>query len=140
MLNGADQAISSINADTAFSNSITTVVSATSRFPGEEVDVSKTVAMTKHGRMRANGRGFSNALIELIQGHGTWVGERQVLDSRDLRACLDAIDAVRRSVIRLLDKGGGTAVFDEDGRLITIFSPRTYRPSRRTQRAGMVGG
>ena len=106
----------------------------------EEVGVNKAVAMTKHGRMRANGRGFSNALIDLIQGHGTWVGERQVLDSRDLRACLDAIDTLRRNFIRLLDKGGGTAVFDEDGRLITIFSPRTYRHSSRTQRVGMVEG
>ncbi len=100
--------------------------------------MSKAVAMTRHGRMRANSRGFSNALIELIQGHGTWVGERQVLDSRDLRACLDAIDAVRSRVIRLLDKGGGTAVFDEDGQLITIFSPRTYRPSRRSRRGFMA--
>jgi hypothetical protein len=100
--------------------------------------MSKAVTMTQHGRMRANTRGFSNALIELIQGHGTWIGERQVLDSRDLRACLDAIDSVRSLVIRLLDKGGGTAVFDEDGRLITIFSPRTYRPSRRSRRAFMA--
>ena len=97
--------------------------------------MSKAVAMTRHGRMRANSRGFSNALIELIQGHGTWKGKRQVLDSRDLRACLDAIDAVRNCVIRLLDKGGGTAVFDEDGRLITIF---TYRLSRRLRRTSMA--
>ena len=104
------------------------------------MDVSKAVAMTRHGRKRANGRGFSNALIDLIRAHGTWVGDRQVLGSRDLRACLGAIDSDRRSVIRLLDKGGGAAVFDEDGRLITIFSPRTYRSSRHAQRVGMVEG
>lgn len=100
--------------------------------------MSKAIAMTRHGRMRANSRGFSNSLIDLIQGHGTWVGERQVLDSRDLRACLDAINAVRSRVIRLLDKGGGTVVFDEDDKLITIFSPRTYRASRRSRRTSLA--
>lgn len=100
----------------------------------------KAVAMTKHGRMRANSRGFPNALIELIQGHGTWVGERQILDSRDLRACLQALDSVRRNVVRLLDKGGGTAVFGEDGQLITVFSPRTYRRCRRAGRVCLGEG
>lgn len=129
-----------IYAFNAFSNLIAVSDSAKSRLASEEVDVSKSVAMTEHRRMRAKSRGFPNALIDLIQGHGTWVGERQVLDRRDLHACLDVIDSVRRSIVRLLDKGGGTAVFAEDDRLITIFSPRTYRPSRRTRRVAVVEG
>ena len=100
--------------------------------------MSKAVAMTKHGRMRANDRGFPNAMIDLIQSHGTWNGERQVLSERDLRTYVDDLDKIRRTVIRLLDKGGGTAVFGEDDQLITIFSPRTHRCSHRGRRAGLV--
>ena len=90
--------------------------------------------LTDHGRARANQRGFSGALLDLIATHGAWQGDRQTLGRRELTACLATIDAVRRDVLRLLDKGGGTAAFGEKGELITVFSPRTYRRNMRRSR------
>jgi hypothetical protein len=92
--------------------------------------MSTELELTRHGGKRAKTRGFPHTLIHLIREHGRWVGGRLVLNRRDMRTCLEQVDEFRRRVVRLLDKGGGTAVFGEDDQLITIFSPRTYRRVR----------
>lgn len=87
---------------------------------------------TKRGQARANQRGYSAALLDLIRTFGAWEGDRQTLARKELKACLAALDAIRRYIIRLLDKGGGTLVCGEDDdALITVFNPRTYRRAAR---------
>jgi hypothetical protein len=90
--------------------------------------------LTHHARMRANQRGFSAVLLDLVADHGTWLGDRQVLDRRALAACLAQMDDLRRRLVRLLDKSGGTLVLAENGAAITVFSPRTYRRTPRRLR------
>ena len=89
---------------------------------------------TKHGQARANQRGYPAALLDLIKAHGAWEGDRQTLARRELRACLAALDATRRDILRLLDKGGGVLVCaEDDDALITVFNPRSYRRASRRQ-------
>lgn len=90
---------------------------------------------TKHGQARANQRGYTAALLDLIHGYGTWDGDRQVLFRPQLLAYLAEIDALRRSVIKLLDKGGGAVVYSNGDELITVFKPRAgaRRPRHRPQ-------
>jgi hypothetical protein len=86
---------------------------------------------TRHGRARAAQRGFTADLIELIRRHGTLDGDRQIMDRREIAACIEAINVFRSKLLKLMDKGGGTAVFRADDGLITVFSPDTYhRPQR----------
>ncbi|SDB73996.1 hypothetical protein [Belnapia rosea] len=90
---------------------------------------------THHGRKRASQRGYTGDLIKLIRSYGTFEGDRQILDRHEIAACLEAVARFRAKLLKLLDKGGGIAVFREDDALITVFSPDTYRRPRRSQRA-----
>lgn len=86
---------------------------------------------TRHGRARAAQRGFTADLIEVIRRYGTFDGDRQIMGRREIAACIQDINAFRSRLLKLMDKGGGTAVFRADDALITVFSPQTYhQPSR----------
>jgi hypothetical protein len=96
---------------------------------------------TVHGTKRRSQRGFTAEIIELIRDFGCYDGDRQTLDRRDAAALVSAFDCAikkalraRSQAIRLLDKGGGTAVFSEDDQLITVFNPNTYRRPKRGSR------
>jgi hypothetical protein len=82
---------------------------------------------TTHGQVRMAQRGFSKALVDLLAQHGSWDGDRQSLGRREIKAILCDLDAMRSCLIRLCDKGGGTAVFGEDDQLITVFSRQKFR-------------
>lgn len=82
---------------------------------------------SRHGAARANQRGYSADLVDLIRLFGWWMGDRQSLDCKTLDYLLSEVDLLRRQLLKLRDKGGGTAVFASDDRLITVFNRRTYR-------------
>jgi hypothetical protein len=88
---------------------------------------------TSHGHARANQRGFTADLLDLLAEYGRWNGDRQILDRRAISAFLDKIDVLRCQLLRVLDKGGAAAAFAEDDTLITVFSRRTrHRRAKRS--------
>ncbi|MCC6887934.1 MAG: hypothetical protein IT536_05300 [Hyphomicrobiales bacterium] len=83
--------------------------------------------LTHHASVRSNQRGFPAALINLIVDFGQDEGrDRLVLDQRRIQALLDQLAAVRRHLLKLMDKRGATAVLS-GGKLVTVYSQRRRR-------------
>lgn len=96
---------------------------------------------THHGRKRRSQRGYTTDILEFIRDFGGFHGDRQTLDRRDATAIVDTLTRVievssrmKGQFLRLLDKGGGTAVFGEADQLVTVFNPDTYRRQKRRSR------
>ena len=96
---------------------------------------------TRHGRKRRSQRGYTSDILGLIRDIGGFHGDRQMLDSRDADCIVETLSRVievsarmKAQFIRLLDKGGGTAVFGEADQLVTVFNPDTYRRRKRRSR------
>jgi hypothetical protein len=87
----------------------------------------KAMKQTRHGEARANQRGYTVELLDILRTFGGWMGDRQSLNCDAIDRLVAEVDVLRRRLLKLRDKGGGTAVFTRDDRLITVFSPRTYR-------------
>lgn len=99
------------------------------------------MSATRHGRKRRSQRGYTADILELIRDFGGFHGDRQTIDRRDAKAMADALTRVidvcsrtKAKVLRLQDKGGGTAVFGEEDQLVTVFNPDTYRRRKRQSR------
>lgn len=90
---------------------------------------------TKHGHERASQRGYTADLIGLIREFGEYDGDRLVLTRKELLACLGTIDRLKAKLLKLCDKGGGTAVFrPEDDGLITVYRPDSFRQPKQSGR------
>jgi hypothetical protein len=96
---------------------------------------------TRHGRKRRSQRGYTSDILELIRDLGGFHGDRQTLDRRDAGCIVETLTEVikvssrmKAQFLRLLDKGGGTAVFGEADQLVTVFNPDTYRRRKRRSR------
>jgi hypothetical protein len=103
---------------------------------------------TRHAQKRCSQRGFTADLIQLIQDFGYVDGDRHIMDGRNGRtvvACINRMIEVllkkRTQFLKVCDKGGGVAVVGDNGKLITVFSPRTYtrRAARRSRRSSNLG-
>ena len=96
---------------------------------------------TRHGRKRRSQRGYTSDILEFIRHFGGFHGDRQTLDRRDAGNIVDTLTRVievssrmKAQFVRLLDKGGGTAVFGKADQLVTVFNPDTYRRRKRRSR------
>ena len=73
--------------------------------------------LTKHMASRMSQRGIPRELVDLVYQYGRDEEDKLVLDGRDLRALLDAVRCLQRSVIKGIDKGG-MAIVSSGGALI----------------------
>lgn len=77
--------------------------------------------MTLHLDQRMNHRGIKRSLLDLTLTHGTWDGDRCVLDRKAIQSLLDDCDNLRRTALQAMDKGG-MVVVEAGGREITSYS------------------
>ena len=76
---------------------------------------------TKHFRARMSQRGIPGDLVDLVRRYGRDDQDRLILSRKDLRGLLEGMSALRRVVVKALDKGG-LVVVEEDGVLITTYN------------------
>lgn len=85
--------------------------------------------MTVHLDQRMNQRGITRDLLDFALAHGTWEGDRCILDKKLLRELLNKCDEMRRLAVRVIDKGG-MVVVEAGGHEITAYSITSRRRSK----------
>ena len=76
---------------------------------------------TLHARHRMSRRGIPQRLVEFALQHGRIEGDRHVLDRREVRRLVEALQDELRIAMHVLDKGGITVVEDH-GAVITTWN------------------
>jgi hypothetical protein len=79
---------------------------------------------TRHLHQRTSQRGLRWEDLEFALAHGRIEGDKYVLGVRDLKAMLEQLDRQRRTIVRMIDKGGIVAV-EADGATITAYRPNS---------------
>lgn len=86
--------------------------------------------MTLHFDQRMNQRGITRQLVDLALEHGSWSGDRCILDCAILDRVIERCDELRRLALKARDKGG-VVVVEAGGEEITTYSmPRRRRGGR----------
>lgn len=86
--------------------------------------------MTLHFDQRMNQRGICRELVDLTLAHGSWEGDKCVLDRKAIQHVINQCDGLRRVALRALDKGG-VVVVESGGAKITTYK---LAPRRRKKR------
>lgn len=81
---------------------------------------------TKHCQARMSQRGFPKRLLDLVLEFGKDSGDRLILNKKATQKVLDEIDAIRKELLKVMDKGGVTLVLDNDA-LITAYNTNSYK-------------
>ncbi|MCV2352641.1 DUF4258 domain-containing protein [Paucibacter sp. B2R-40] len=76
---------------------------------------------THHIKQRMAQRGISKAMVDLALEQGRIEGDKHVIDRKEALKRLRELDAERRVLTKILDKGG-IAVVSEGESLITTYN------------------
>jgi Domain of unknown function (DUF4258) len=89
--------------------------------------------ISQHADQRMNQRGISRRLVDFTLRHGRVEGDKHILDRKESRRLIDALEEELRLAKRIHDKGGVTVVEGSDT-LITTYNVVCFRSYR--QRGG----
>lgn len=81
---------------------------------------------TKHCQSRMSQRGLPKRLLELVLEFGKENGDKLILNKKATQKVIEEIDTIRKELLKVLDKGGVTVVFDNDT-LITAYNTNSYK-------------
>ena len=81
---------------------------------------------TKHCQSRMALRGLPKRLLDLVLEFGKDSGDKLVLNKKATQMVIDEIDAMRKELLRIMDKGGVTVVLDNEA-LITAYNTNSYK-------------
>ncbi len=81
---------------------------------------------TKHGLARMSQRGLPKRMIDLVYKLGKEKGDKIILDKKMIKNKLAELDAIRKELLKVMDKGGVTIVIENDT-LITAYNTNSYR-------------
>ncbi|MCX8125387.1 MAG: hypothetical protein N3F66_14660 [Spirochaetes bacterium] len=87
---------------------------------------------TQHFAKQMHNRGITHTMVELVELFGYQVGDRVILDKKQIHQLLHRINVVRDELIKMYQKGG-VAVVEKNGSMITAF-PITQRMGRVKQK------
>ena len=79
------------------------------------------MSLNLHSRQRMSHRGIPRRLVDFTLQHGRIEGDRHVLDRRESRRIVEALQSELRLALRVLDKGGVTVV-EAGGRVVTTWN------------------
>ena len=83
------------------------------------------MARTRHIHKRMNQRGINERLVDLVSDYGVEDGDKWILDKKNTEALLNAIDAMRKDLLTVHQKGG-VVVVEQDGTQITTYAVDSY--------------
>ena len=81
---------------------------------------------TNHVLARMSQRGISKKLIDLVCEYGNKRGDKLILNRKTTQRVIKEIDSMRKELLRIMDKGGVTIVFNNDI-LITAYNTDSYK-------------
>lgn len=81
---------------------------------------------TKHCQARMAQRGLPRRLLDLVLELGKDSGDKLVLSKKATQKIIDEIDAMRKELLRIMDKGGVTVVIDNEA-IITAYNTNSYK-------------
>ncbi|WP_151900493.1 DUF4258 domain-containing protein [Sulfurimonas hydrogeniphila] len=80
---------------------------------------------TNHILARMSQRGISKKLVDLVYEYGKAKGDKLILNKKNTQKVIREIDSMRKELLKIMDKGGVTIVFDNDA-LITAYNTNSY--------------
>ena len=80
----------------------------------------------KHCQTRMFQRGLPKKLLDLVLEFGKDKGNKLILNKKSTQKVIDAIDKIRKELLRIMDKGGVTVVLDNES-LITAYNTNSYK-------------
>ena len=81
---------------------------------------------TKHCQARIAQIGLPNKLLDLVLELGKDSGDKLVLSKKATQKVIDEIDAMRKELLKIMDKGGVTVVIDNEA-IITAYNTNSYK-------------
>lgn len=92
---------------------------------------------TQHCVKQMHNRGLTPTMVELVELFGYQVGDRVILDKKQIRELLSHINAVRQQLIKMYEKGG-VAVVAKNNSMLTAFAitQRMGKVKEKYKRAG----
>lgn len=92
---------------------------------------------TQHCIKQMHNRGITHSMIQLVQMFGYQVGDRVMMDKKQIQELLAEVNELRHQLMKMYEKGGVTVV-ERDGRIITTFAiqDRVGKIKRKYKNAG----
>lgn len=84
------------------------------------------MSKTRHMHRRMGQRGINGRIVEIVSAHGELVGDKVILDMKNIDELLRDMDRLRKDLLRVRDKGG-VAVVEDNGSQITTYNLNSYR-------------
>lgn len=76
---------------------------------------------TIHCQARMSQRGLPKMLLDLVLEYGRDNGDKLVLNRKTTQAIIDELDAKKKQLMKVMDKGGVTVVVQDD-KYITTYN------------------
>jgi len=84
------------------------------------------MAKTRHMHKRMGQRGINGRIVDIVSTYGELIGDRVILDIRNIDELLRHMDKVKKDLLRVRDKGG-VVIVEDNGSQITTYNLNSYR-------------
>lgn len=88
------------------------------------------MARTRHMHQRMGQRGVTSRLVDLTSQYGTDNGDRIVLDRKNVEELLAGLEAFRKDLLKIHDKGG-LVVIESGDTQITVYRTESYNQKKK---------
>ena len=78
------------------------------------------MAKTRHIHKRMGQRAINQGMLDIVSEHGMLVGDKCVLDCKNIDAIIQSMDRMRKKLLTVRDKGG-LVVVEDQGVQITAY-------------------
>lgn len=85
---------------------------------------------TRHMHQRMGQRGVTSRLVDLTSQYGTDNGDRIVLDHKNVEELLAGMDALRKDLLSIHEKGG-LVVIESGEAQITVYRHGSYNQKKK---------
>lgn len=84
------------------------------------------MAKTRHMHKRMGQRGINGRIVEIVSDHGELIGDKVILDIKNIDSLLKHMDRLKKDLLKVRDKGG-VVVVEQNGSQITTYNLNSYR-------------
>ena len=84
------------------------------------------MAKTRHIQSRMNQRGIKSTMLGIVKNFGSWTGDKCILNKKACSDVLKQLDAMRKDIIKMQEKGGLVLV-EDNGTDITCYQLNSYK-------------
>ena len=81
---------------------------------------------TNHCKQRMSQRGINGKMLDLVLKFGESCGDKLILNKKLVLKYIKEIDEIRADLMKVLDKGGVTAVA-EDNAILTVYNTNSFK-------------